>query len=195
MDRKQDHTLEQAANKVFGLIDRELWLLTSRSGEQRGGLICTFVSKAGIVPEMPRMAVGLAKQHHTCGLVEQSQQFALHLLWPDQADLVWRFGLHSGRDMDKFEGLKWQDSPLGNPRLSRCLAWMDCRVEASLDLGDRLLFTAEVTAADTQGHSLPLSVNRLYSEAPGTKREMLGQLYEHDSRVDAQAIEAWRNKD
>jgi flavin reductase (DIM6/NTAB) family NADH-FMN oxidoreductase RutF len=177
---------------VFGLLDREVWLVTTRHGEERGGLISTFVSKASIVPELPRVAIGLAKQHHTCGLIQASGHFALHLLWLDQIDLVWRFGLRSGHDIDKFAGLTTCDSPLGNPFLDTTLAWLDCRVEATLDIGDRLLFVAEVCHGGAHGHGIPLTVNRVYFEAPEGRRRELDRMYERDGQVDGAAILAWR---
>jgi flavin reductase (DIM6/NTAB) family NADH-FMN oxidoreductase RutF len=140
------------------------------------------------------MAVGLAKQHHTCGLVAKAGRFAMHLLWPDQLDLVWRFALASGRDLDKFAGLDVRESPLGNPLIPQALAWLDCRVETRLDTGDRILFLAEVCAGETRGNSIPLTVNRLYYEAPEDKRRELASLYQHDSGVDADAIRAWRKQ-
>src|SRR5262249_57546568 len=52
-------TFMDAASGLFALTDRELWLVTARAGERRGGLIATFASDASIGPEFPRVAVGL----------------------------------------------------------------------------------------------------------------------------------------
>src|SRR4051812_48836551 len=97
-----------AATTLFARLDPEVWLVTAQApgGGPRGGLIATHVAPASIAAELPRVAVGLAKQHHTWGLVEASGAFALHLLGADDLDLVWRFGLDSGRDLDKFAGLE-----------------------------------------------------------------------------------------
>ena len=179
-------------NSVFQLLDRELWLVTARLGDQHGGLIATFVSQASIVPDMPRILLGLAKQHHTCGLIGASGSFAMHLLWPHQLDLVERFALSSGHDRDKFEGMHTEVSPLGNPLVSSALAWVDCRVETRLDIGDRLLFVGQVEQAEVSGNSLPLTRKRLFQEAPTEMRERLDALYEQDGRTDAAAILAWR---
>ena len=51
---------------------------TAGAGADRGGLIATFVSQASIVPDLPRVLVGLGKRHHTRGLVEASGAFGLH---------------------------------------------------------------------------------------------------------------------
>src|SRR5258708_4767398 len=102
---------------VLMQTDREIWLLTAHAGTVRAGLIATFVNQASIVPELPRMLVGLAKQHHTAHIVERSRSFVLHLLTEEQIELVWRFGLQSGRDADKWAGLACDDSASGGPRL------------------------------------------------------------------------------
>ena len=77
---------------LFARTDRQLWLLTAAAGGRRGGLIATFVGQASIVPDLPRVVVGIARQHHTHELVEASSAFALHLLGEEHLDRVWRFG-------------------------------------------------------------------------------------------------------
>jgi flavin reductase (DIM6/NTAB) family NADH-FMN oxidoreductase RutF len=192
MQDNNDFELAEKTAPVFGLLDRELWLVTSGDAERRGGLISSFVSKASIVPELPRMSIGLAKQHHTCRLVQEFGRFALHLLWMDQRELALRFGLNSGRHKDKFAGLKSEFSQLGNPLIPDALAWLDCRVEASLDIGDRIVFIGEVKDGGVRGKGQAMSVNRLYLEASETQREQLGDMYSADAHKDAEAIRAWR---
>ena len=126
-----------AISALFRQVDREVWLVTAQAGGRRGGLIATCVAQASIVPELPRVFVGLSRQHYTWELVETSGAFGLHLLADDQIDWVWHFGVQSGRDQDKFAGLKVQPSPAGSPILSDALGWLDCRVEAKLESGDR----------------------------------------------------------
>ena len=61
-----------AATALFAWLDREVWLVTSQAGEKRGGLIATFVNQASIVPDVPRVVIGLARHHHTWTIVEES---------------------------------------------------------------------------------------------------------------------------
>ena len=77
----------QNAAALFAALDRELWVLTAAAGTRRGGLIATAVSQAALSPETPRVLVGIAKQHHTWNLVEQSSAFALHLIGHRQVAL------------------------------------------------------------------------------------------------------------
>lgn len=46
---------------------------------------------------------------------------------------------------DKFAGVGWHPSPItGAPILAGCLAWVDCRIEASYEGGDHLVVVARV---------------------------------------------------
>jgi flavin reductase (DIM6/NTAB) family NADH-FMN oxidoreductase RutF len=179
------------AAALFGRMDREIWLVTSQAGSQRGGLIATFVGAASIVPEMPRVMVGLAKHHYTYGLVEASGAFVLHLLGERHLEWVYRFGLTSGHTSDKFVGLEMQPTTSG-PLLRDALGWLECKVEAKLDTGDRTVYLAEVTHSESSGDEQPLTVSRMVQLAPDEKRTELKRLMQRDAALDADAIRAWR---
>jgi flavin reductase (DIM6/NTAB) family NADH-FMN oxidoreductase RutF len=181
-----------AAASLFARLDREVWLLTAQAAERRGGLIATFVSPASIVPHLPRVLVGLAKQHFTTELVEASGAFVLHLLAERQLDRVWRFGMHSSRTQDKLEGLQVATSTSGSPLLADCAGWLDCRVEARLDCGDRLVYLAEVLTGETTSTAPPLTTRRVLAAASPEQLAELKRQRTLDSEVDAAAILAWR---
>jgi flavin reductase (DIM6/NTAB) family NADH-FMN oxidoreductase RutF len=177
---------------LFAQLDRELWVVTAAAGERRGGLIATFVSAASIVPAAPRALVGLSRQHQTWELVEASGAFALHLLRPEQLEWVWRFGTQSGREVDKFAGLPFQAGATGSPILPDALGWLDCRVEARLETGDRTVYLAEVLDGRFDRGARPLTTQQLRQLAPADKLAVLKQQLAHDSRLDEAAIQAWR---
>ncbi|MDR3634192.1 MAG: flavin reductase family protein [Isosphaeraceae bacterium] len=180
------------AAELFRRLDRELWLLTARAAEGRGGLIATFVNQASLVPDLPRVLVGIARQHHTWKLIEGSSAFALHLLSEQNLEWVWRFGLSTGLDHDKFAGLEFTAGPTGSPILDGALGWLDCRVEATLDTGDRTVYLAEVVAAKLRTTEGPLTVKQMLALAPDERRTELKEQIERDCAIDASAIEAWR---
>jgi flavin reductase (DIM6/NTAB) family NADH-FMN oxidoreductase RutF len=183
-----------AVAEILGRLDRELWVVTAQAGSRRGGLIATFVSSASLVTDLPRMLVGLAKQHYTWELIEESGAFALHLFAEEQIDWVWRFGLASGRAADKLDGLTVSDGATGSPLLTQAVAWLDCRVEARLDTGDRTVYLAEVVDGALLRSAVPLSVQRLLQLAPADQRTALKEAVLHDAVVDAAAIRAWRGQ-
>jgi flavin reductase (DIM6/NTAB) family NADH-FMN oxidoreductase RutF len=179
---------------VFASLDRELWLVTARTGASRGGLIATSVSQASIVPDLPRVVVGVARQHYTHDLIESSGSFALQLLGEEHLDWVWRFGLESGRGRDKLAGLTLAEKATGSPVLTDALAWLDCRVEARLDTGDRTIYLAEVLDGATLGLGPALTFQRILQRAPADKLQKLKESLAQDSRIDAEAIRTWRRQ-
>jgi flavin reductase (DIM6/NTAB) family NADH-FMN oxidoreductase RutF len=181
-----------AAATLIAWIDREIWLVTAQADSRRGGLIATFVNPASIVAELPRMVVGLARSHHTWELVEASKAFALHLLGEQHLDWVWRFGLQSGRDSDKFAGLEWAPGPTGSPILKDAIGWMDCRVEARQHTGDRTLYLAEVVESRVTHFGQPLTEKGLLQLAPSHCLAEMKRQRHQDSLIDANAIQQWR---
>lgn len=183
---------QTAPATLFAWLDREVWLITAAAGGRRGGLIATFVSQASLVAEVPRVLICLAKHHFTWDLVHDAGHFAMHLLAESNLELVWQFGLSSGREVDKFEGLDATTGSTGCPLLPDTVGWLECRVETSLDIGDRTLFLGEVVEGRVTHFAPPLKASRLRETAsPHRLREMQRkQLL--DSYRDEEAIRAWR---
>ncbi|NCC27615.1 MAG: flavin reductase [Gammaproteobacteria bacterium] len=179
-------------NAVFHLYDPPLWLVTARHGTRRGGFIATAATRASIVHEIPRMLVAVAKHHHTWGLIEASGAFALHLLAADDIASVRRFGLASGHRVDKLADLPPRRTPAGAPLIEGAMSWMDCRVEARMDIGDRTTYLAEVTAGAVLRRGPLLTVAGLLRDAPEADRAELKRLYAQDQETDRAAILAWR---
>jgi flavin reductase (DIM6/NTAB) family NADH-FMN oxidoreductase RutF len=186
-----------AINSVFQQLDRELWVVTASDGTRRGGLIATSLAQASIAPELPRIRISLAHGHHTCELVKAAGAFSAHLISEDQLELVWRFGLQHGHDVDKLAGVDVSSSHVtGSPLLNKALAWLDCRVEATLDAGDRLVFLAEVVGGGMNRAGRPLTQKRLLELAPRDKLQALKAELARDARLDAEAVRRWRaNRD
>lgn len=183
-----------AASTLFAWLDREIWLVTAQANEHRGGLIATFVNQASIVPDLPRMLVGLSRQHQTWELIERSNAFVLHLLSERHLDWIWRFGLESGRGRDKLHGLPVRQARTGSPILEDAIGWLDCRVESRLDSGDRTIYLAEVVQGGVTHFAPPLTVQRLLQLAPPARLAELKRQLHRDSELDAEAIRQWRSR-
>ena len=65
--------------EVFGIVDREVWIVTATDGTRRGGLVATWVSQASIDREHPVVLIGIAPNHFTAELIDASRAFGLHL--------------------------------------------------------------------------------------------------------------------
>jgi flavin reductase (DIM6/NTAB) family NADH-FMN oxidoreductase RutF len=175
-------------------LDRELWLITASDGTNLGGLIATHVSMASIVPSLPRVIVGIARQHRTCELIEASGAFGLHLVGEEHLDWTLRFGLQSSRVANKFDGLQHRPGLSGAPLLAGALGWLDCRVEARFETGDRTIYLAEIVAAQAPQSPRVLTTRRWLELLPNDVRDRASEQRRSDAAVDAAAIVAWRRE-
>jgi flavin reductase (DIM6/NTAB) family NADH-FMN oxidoreductase RutF len=182
------------ASRLFDNIDRIVWLVTARAGTRCGGFIATFVNSASLVPKLPRVLIAVAKHHHTWTLIEESGAFALHLLGEQNLDLVWRFGLQSGAQVNKFEGLATTLGATLSPLLPDTLAVIECRVENRMDVGDRTVYVAEVVSAERRSDAAPLTEKRMRTLAPAQKVRELDRRQENDIESDTASILAWRHQ-
>jgi flavin reductase (DIM6/NTAB) family NADH-FMN oxidoreductase RutF len=147
-----------------------LVIVTSAHGGRRSGQVALTAHGASIVSSRPRLSVALWKDNFTCDLVRHSGAFAVHLLRDDQDELVYRFGLRSGRSVDKFAGLDIRAGAGGVPLLSGCLAAFECAVVNRMDGGDHIVFLADVTRSTSDTNGSPLWWRDLRPRMPADKR-------------------------
>src|SRR5207253_10887928 len=119
----------------------------------------------------------------TSELIQASKTFGLHLLGEDHLDWVWRFGLRTGRVEDKLAGLKLEAIE-GPPLLADSLAWLCCRVETSLDTGDRTIFLGEVLEGRLLSSAAILTMKRVLELAPAEKLQELKDSLARDAAAD-----------
>jgi flavin reductase (DIM6/NTAB) family NADH-FMN oxidoreductase RutF len=183
-----------AFGKLFTeLVDPALWLVTAAHGSDRSGLIATFVANASLVPDEPRVAIGIAKHHFTWELIDRSRAFALHLVDQARPEWVRHFGLRSGREADKFAGLAPEVGATGAPLLADAVLWSECVVEAALDTGDRSLFLGRVTRFGEGRSGRPLTMSAMSTALDDSDRRELAERLAGDITADAAAIREWRN--
>src|SRR5436309_1610999 len=96
--------------------------------------------------------------------IEACQAVVVHLIDETHLDWVWRFGLQTGHATDKFAEMEMAASITGCPRLAGAVAWLDCRVEKSMDTGDRTIYLAEVLDARLEKAVPLLTLKRLLQQ-------------------------------
>jgi flavin reductase (DIM6/NTAB) family NADH-FMN oxidoreductase RutF len=165
-----------------------LVVVTAAADGARSGQIAVTAHGASIVPARPRIDVALWKGNFTRELVERSGRFAVHLLREDQDELVYHFGLQSGRSVDKFDGLGFEVNEHGTPVLRDCMAVFECRAVTQLDGGDHTLFLADVERSRSLGHGPPLWWRDLRPRMPPERRVQWEQKSAHDTRAAASSM-------
>ncbi|MBC8354046.1 MAG: flavin reductase family protein [Planctomycetes bacterium] len=159
--------------RVFGNIDREVWIVTAADNNREGGLVATWVSQASIDREYPVVLAGIAPNHFTAELIDASGAFGLHLITENQIHHAWNFAIGSGRDRNKLADVGTFVAETGSPILSECLAWLDCRVFTAHRTGDRIFYWADVVAGGTKSPGTPLTESQLIRRASDEQKREL----------------------
>ncbi|WP_179472120.1 flavin reductase family protein [Mycolicibacterium vinylchloridicum] len=135
----------EAFERVVGLLDYPMFVVTTRVGDQRAGCLVGFSSQVSIHP--PRYLVGLSKKNHTYRVTEQgATHLAVHLLAEEHRDLARLFGSETGDRIDKFSRCRWWDGPEGLPILTDAAAWFAGAILDRFDLGDHVGHLTEPVA-------------------------------------------------
>lgn len=109
------------------------------------GLTVSAFSAVSATP--PRVLICLGNETDSKPLVERAGHFAVHILGREHATLGTRFAKIAPGIGDLFSGLTYRAEHTGSPILLDCLAWLDCRVESSMAVGDHTVFVGAVEAA------------------------------------------------
>ena len=67
---------------------------------------------------------------------------------------------NASKRADKFLDLSHGESPSGQPLFDEALAWIDCRIESVVDIGDHHLVVGRVEALELFGGDAPLLFHR-----------------------------------
>ena len=135
-------------------------------GDRLNAQISVSTFGASIVPDRPRLLCVLYKANLTHELIAAKGSFSVSLLADDQRDLIPKLGFVSGRNEDKMAGLEVDVTPEGNPILTGCLAWLECDVIDSFDLGDATCFLGAVTAMESLRVGEPMFWEQIRTTLP-----------------------------
>ncbi len=134
-----------------------VFLLSSKDAGRNNACITNTAMQVASNPE--RIAISCINSNLTCEMIKNSGFFNLSILDSTCTyDLIERFGMHSGRDLDKFEGFNLKADKNGAYYLDKyTCAVLVCRVTESKDLGSHTLFIAEIEDAFKVSSEPPLT--------------------------------------
>ena len=141
---------------MMGLLWSPIAAVTSLWKGKANAQICVAIGGASIVPTKPRVVVQIYKTNLSHELVYHSGAFTLNYLRPDQTRYIKEFGLVSGRDVEKLEGVPYQLQESGSPVLADSWGYLDCRVTNAMDGGDMTCFLGDVLDGGTLSEGSPL---------------------------------------
>lgn len=133
--------------KVMGHFATGVTVVTSRTsvGEPRG-LTASAVSSVSLRPLL--LLVCLGRRSATRDAVLGSGVFAVNVLSASDRGLAKRFA--RGVREERFDGLAYDEGATGCPLLADALAWLDCRVHDTHEVGDHTVVIGEVSACEAR---------------------------------------------
>lgn len=123
-------------------------IVTARAGEEIHGM--TVTDWAGVSVDPPLALVCADKKSNTLGVIEAGRCFAINVLAAGLEELSNRFA--SKKDEHRrFEGVEYQSGETGAPLFTCAVTCLDCRVVATHEAGDHLVFVGEIQHAIVRG--------------------------------------------
>ncbi|MBI4835213.1 MAG: flavin reductase [Planctomycetes bacterium] len=134
--------------KALHKIGYGMYIVSSRKGDSFNGQIANTVFQ--ITSEPPTIAVSIHKKNLTHEYISESNVFTVSVLNKDTPiKLIGTFGFKSGRDLDKFEGVKTKTGVTGVPIvLDNTLAYLEAEVIKSVDVVTHTVFIGKVVNAE-----------------------------------------------
>jgi flavin reductase (DIM6/NTAB) family NADH-FMN oxidoreductase RutF len=146
--------------------------VTTVAGGRANGCIALSPGSGSIVPEAPRVTVGLTTFNLTHDMVRESGVFAVHLLGadPDSIDaslqIIQGLGGRSGREGDKLGRFATREGATGSPILLDALTYVEGRVIDALVTEENTIFLADVVAAGRLRDGRRLSIGEAWAKLP-----------------------------
>lgn len=164
---------DELLNRVTWKIPNALALVGSRAGEERNGMTTSWITQLSMEPVL--IGVGIDNGAVTHRLVRDGGAFSVNL-W-DAADtrVFVKFSKPATYADGTLNGRPVRDGVTGVPVFTEAVAWLECEVRHTLDLGTHTLFVGEVVDAGvTDDEARPASMADTRMKYGGVKRKAHG---------------------
>jgi len=131
--------------EALGHYASGITVITSHLDNEPIGFTCQSFYSVSMNP--PLVSFSVMSSSASYPRIRQAGRFAVNILSGEQAKLSNQF---ARRGTDKWHGVEWQESPLGNPIIAGSLYWLDCEIHAEHAAGDHLIVIGEVKALNLQ---------------------------------------------
>lgn len=132
-------------NKVTWMIPNALALVGSRAGDERNAMTTSWITQVSMDPVLIGVAVDNEAVTHR--LIAAGGSFTVNLWDSDDTKVFVKFSKPAIDDGSSLNGRPVRVAATGAPVFDEALAWMDCLVAHTIDLGTHTLFVGEVVDA------------------------------------------------
>lgn len=171
--------------KAFHKLSYGLYLIASEYQGKKSGYIANTAFQ--VTSEPPQMAISCHKDNFSAQIILNSGAFSASVLKREvNMKIIGDFGFMSSTDINKFEGINYLKGPSGSPIVTdSAVAWFDCKVVKSIDLGSHYLIIGEVIDSDELSDEEPLTY-QYYREKYKMFSPKNSPTYIEKSKLDAE---------
>ena len=153
---------DELLNRVTWKIANALAIVGSRSGDVRNGMTQSWITQLSMEPVL--IGIGVDNTAVTHRLIAEGGSFTLNLWDADDTKVFVKFSKPATYEDGALNGRAVREATTGAPVFEDAIAWMDCEVRHSLDLGSHTLFVGEVVDAgirDDEARAAAMSDTRM----------------------------------
>jgi flavin reductase (DIM6/NTAB) family NADH-FMN oxidoreductase RutF len=132
-------------NKVTWKIPNALVLVGSASGDEWNGMTASWVTQLSMEPVL--VGVGIDNKSLTHRLIGEGGSFSVNLWSADDTRTFVKFSKPAEREGNTLNGRAVRTATTGAPVFDEAVAWMDCEVRHTIDMGTHTLYVGEVVDA------------------------------------------------
>lgn len=159
-------------NAVTWMIPNVLALVGSRAGDEWNAMTTSWITQVSMEPVL--VAVGVDNEAVTHRLISDGGSFTVNLWSAEDTKVFVKFSKPATLTTDgtthSLNGREVGAAPSGAPVFVDALAWLDCTVRQSLDVGTHTLFLGEVTAAELNAEGRAAAMSDTRMKYGGVKR-------------------------
>jgi flavin reductase (DIM6/NTAB) family NADH-FMN oxidoreductase RutF len=141
---------DKLRRRVFWKMPSGLYIVGSRAGDRRNGMTLNWATQLAADPKY--LGIAVEREAVTHELIAEGQVFALCLVNREDRAIVRKFTKPVEVDLETrtLNGFPFHDGVTGAPILDQAVAYLDCELRQSVELGDHTLFIGEIVDAGFQ---------------------------------------------
>ena len=141
---------DKRRRRVLWKMPSGLYVIGSRAGERRNGMTANWVTQVSFDPKL--VAVSVEKTALTHELIAEGSVFTVNLLDREDRPIVRKFTkpVEVDAEAHTLNGFPFHDGVTGAPVLDQAVAFVECEVRQTVDVGNHTLFVGEVVLAGFQ---------------------------------------------
>ncbi|MGZ0217485.1 MAG: flavin reductase family protein [Acidimicrobiales bacterium] len=136
---------DELINRVTWKIPNALALVGSRAGDERNAMTTSWISQLSMEPVL--IGIGVDNSAVTHRLIADGRCFTVNFWDSNDTRVFVKFSKPASYEDGTLNGRAVSEAATGAPVFDEAIAWMDCEVRQSVDLGTHTLFIGELVAA------------------------------------------------